>query len=124
MITDMKTRVELLRIKKEGPNYLTSNGFTHVLVLPRGKKLKVGDPVIGIKGISSIESIYEKDPFDSYIYCLKGGGELVNPRKLVASEEELDLDAILKEKDQEGPLYVEIDGDQVLKERGKVKIFR
>lgn len=120
----MKTRVELLRIKKEGPNYLTSNEFTHVLVLPRGKKLKVGDPVIGTKGISSIESIYEKDPFDSYIYCLKGGGELVNPRKLVASEEELDLDAILKEKDQKGPLYVEFDGDQVLKERGKVKIFR
>jgi hypothetical protein len=120
----MKTRVELLRIKKEGPKYLISNEFTYVLVLPRGKKLKVGDPVVGTRGISSIETIYEKDPFDSYIYCLKGGGELVNPRKIVALEEELDLDDILKEKDHEGPLYVEIDGDQVLKEGGKVKVFR
>lgn len=120
----MRYKVELIRVRKEGSAYLKSEEYTHVLVLPRGKKLKVGDPVIGTKGISSIESIYEKGPFDFYIYCLKGGGELVNPRKLVALEEELDLDAILKEKDQEGPLYVEIDGDQVLKEGGKVKIFR
>ena len=41
-----------------------------------------------------------------------------------ATEDELDLDSILKEKDLEGPLYVEIDENQILKESGKVRIFR
>ena len=120
----MKSRVELLKIKKEGSAYLKSNEETYVLALPRGGKLKVGDPVIGLHGLTKVESIDEKDPFDAYIYYLKDGSKLVNPRKVVATEEDLDLDYILKEKDLEGPLYVEIDEDQILKESGKVKIFR
>jgi hypothetical protein len=120
----MRYKVELLRVRKEGSAYLKSEEYTHVLVLPRGKRLNVGDPVVGIYGVSVIESIYEKDPFDSYIYCLKEGSELVNPRKIIATEEDLDLENVLKEKDLEGPLYVEIDEDQILKESGKVKIFR
>ena len=43
---------------------------------------------------------------------------------VIATEEDIDLDLALKEKDLEGPLYVEIDEDQILKESGKVKIFR
>ena len=74
--------------------------------------------------MTKIESIDEKDPFDSYIYYLKDGSKLVNPRKIVAIEEEIDLDLVLKEKDLEGPLYIEIENDEVLKESGKVKIFR
>lgn len=120
----MKSRVELLKIKKEGSAYLKSNEETYVLALPRGGKLKVDDPVIGLHGLTKVESIDEKDLFDSYIYYLKDGSKLVNPRKVVATEEDLDLDYILKEKDLEGPLYVEIDEDQILKESGKVKIFR
>ena len=117
----MRYKVELLRVRKEGSVYLKSEEYTHVLVLPRGGRLNVGDLVVGIYGVSVIESIYEKDPFDSYIYRLKEGSELVNPRKIVATEE--DLDSILKEKDPEGPFYVEIDGNQILRESGKVKIF-
>jgi len=118
----MRYRVELLRVKKEGSAYLKSEEYTHVLVLPRGKRLNVGDPVVGIYGVSVVESVYEKDPFDSYIYLLREGSELVNPRKIVATEE--DLDSILKEKDPEGPFYVEIEGNQILRESEKVKIFR
>jgi len=117
----MRYKVELLRVRKEGSVYLKSEEYTHVLVLPRGRRLNVGDPVVGIYGVSVIESVYEKDTFDSYIYRLKEGSELVNPRKIVATEE--DLDSILKEKDPEGPFYVEIDGNQILRESGKVKIF-
>ena len=117
----MRYKVELLRVRKEGSVYLKSEEYTHVLVLPRGGRLNVGDLVVGIYGVSVIESVYEKDPFDSYIYRLKEGSELVNPRKIVATEE--DLDSILKEKDPEGPFYVEIDGNQILRESGKVKIF-
>jgi hypothetical protein len=117
----MRYKVELLRVRKEGSVYLKSEEYTHVLVLPRGRRLNVGDLVVGIYGVSVIESVYEKDPFDSYIYRLKEGSELVNPRKIVATEE--DLDSILKEKDPEGPFYVEIDGNQILRESGKVKIF-
>ena len=117
----MKSQVELLKIKKEGSAYLKSKEETYVLALLRGKKLKVGDPVIGLYGLTEVESIDEKDPFDLYIYYLKEGSKLVNPRKVVATEEDLDLDYILKEKDPEGPLYVEIDEDQILKESGQVK---
>ena len=120
----MRYKVELLKVRKEGSVYLKSEEYIHVLVLPRGKGLNVGDPVVGIYGVSVIESIYEKDPFDSYIYRLKEGSELVNPRRVIATEDELDLDSILKEKDLEGPLYVEIDENQILKESGKVRIFR
>jgi hypothetical protein len=120
----MKAQVELVKIKKEGTAYLKSNEETYVLALPRGRKLKVGDPVIGLYGLTEIESVDEKDPFVAYIYYLKEGSKLVNPRKVVAKEDEIDLELILKEKDLEGPLYVEIDEDQVLKESGKVKIFR
>jgi hypothetical protein len=120
----MKSQVELLKVKKEGSAYSNPTGETHVLVLPRGRKLNVGDPVIGLYGLTKVESIDEKDPFDSYIYYLKDGSKLVNPRKVVAMEEDLDLDLVLKEKDLEGPLYVEIENDGVLKEFGKVKIFR
>ena len=120
----MRQQVDLLKIKKEGSPYLQSEESIYVLVLPRGRRLNVGDPVAGIYGITEIESIYEKDPFDSYIYRLKEGSELVNPRKVIATEDELDLDYILKEKDLEGPLYVEIDDDRILKESGKVRIFR
>ena len=120
----MKSQVELVKIKKEGSAYLKSKEETYVLALPRGRKLKVGDPVIGLYGLTEIESIDEKDPFVAYIYYLKEGSKLVNPRKVVAKEDEIDLELILKEKDLEGPLYVEIDEDQVLKESGKVKIFR
>lgn len=118
----MRYKVELLRVRKEGSVYLKSEEYTHVLVLPRGRRLNVGDPVVGIYGVSVIESVYEKDPFDSYIYRLREGSELVNPRKIVATEE--DLDSILKEKDPEGPFYVEIEGNQILRESEKVKIFR
>ena len=120
----MKAQVELVKIKKEGTAYLKSNEETYVLALPRGRKLKVGDPVIGLYGLTEIESVDEKDPFVAYIYYLKEGSKLVNPRKVVAKEDEIDLELILKGKDLEGPLYVEIDEDQVLKESGKVKIFR
>ena len=120
----MKAQVELVKIKKEGTAYLKSNEETYVLALPRGRKLKVGDPVIGLYGLTEIESVDEKDPFVAYIYYLKEGSKLVNPRKVVAKEDEIDLELILKEKVLEGPLYVEIDEDQVLKESGKVKIFR
>lgn len=120
----MKVQVELVKIKKEGTAYLKSNEETYVLALPRGRKLKVGDPVIGLYGLTEIASVDEKDPFVAYIYYLKEGSKLVNPRKVVAKEDEIDLEIILKEKDLEGPLYVEIDEDQVLKESGKVKIFR
>lgn len=119
----MKSQVELVKIKKEGSAYLKSKEETYVLALPRGRKLKVGDPVIGLYGLTEIESIDEKDPFDSYIYYLKEGSKLVNPRKIVAFQEELDEEFITKEKDLEGPFYVEIENDQVLKELGKVKIF-
>ena len=118
----MRYKVELLRVRKEGSVYLKSEEYTHVLVLPRGGRLNVGDPVVGICGVSVVESVYEKDPFDSYIYRLREGSELVNPRKIVATEE--DLDSILKEKDPEGPFYVEIEGNQILRESEKVKIFR
>lgn len=118
----MRYKVELLRVRKEGSVYLKSEEYTHVLVLPRGGRLNVGDPVVGIYGVSVVESVYEKDPFDSYIYRLREGSELVNPRKIVATEE--DLDSILKEKDPEGPFYVEIEGNQILRESEKVKIFR
>jgi len=120
----MRQRVELLRIKKEGSPYLQSEEFTHVLVLRRGNRLNVGDPVVGIYGITKIESVYEKDPFDSYIYRLKEGSELVNPRKIIAAEEDLDLENALKEKDLEGPLYVEIIENRILRESGKIKVFR
>ena len=120
----MRYKVELLRVRKEGSVYLKSEEYTHVLVLPRGRRLNVGDPVVGIYGITKIESIYEKDPFDSYIYRLKEGSELVNPRKIIATEEDLDLEAALKEKDLEGPLYVEITENQILREAGKIKVFR
>ena len=120
----MKTRVELLKINKEGSAYFKSPEMIYVIALPRGKKLNVGDPVIGLYGSTVVETIDEKDPFDSYIYYLKEGSKLVNPRKIVAFQEELDEEFITKEKDLEGPLYVEIDEDQVLKESGKVKIFR
>lgn len=118
----MRYKVELLRVRKEGSVYLKSEEYTHVLVLPRGRRLNIGDPVVGIYGVSVVESVYEKDPFDSYIYRLREGSELVNPRKIVATEE--DLDSILKEKDPEGPFYVEIEGNQILRESEKVKIFR
>ena len=120
----MRSRVELLKIKKEGSAYLKSNEEIYVLALARGIKLNIGDLVIGLYGLTIIESIDEKDPFDSYIYHLKEGSRLVNPRKVIATEEDLDLEVILKEKDLEGPLYVEIENDEVLKESGKVKIFR
>lgn len=120
----MKSQVELLKIKKEGSAYLKSNEEVYVLALPRGRKLEVGDLVVGLYGLTRIESIDEKDPFDSYIYYLKDGSKLVNPRKVIAIEEDLDLDLILKEKDLEGPLYVQFENNEVLKESGKVKIFR
>ena len=120
----MRQHVELLRIKKEGSPYLQSDESIYVLVLPRGKRLNVGDPVVGIYGITNVESIYEKDPFDSYIYRLKEGSELVNPRKIIATEEDLDLEVALKEKDLVGPLYVEITENQILRESGKIKVFR
>lgn len=120
----MKTQVELLKIKKEGSAYLKSNEETFVLTLPRGEKLNIGDLVVGLYGLTVIESINEKDPFDSYIYHLKEGSSLVNPRKIIATEEDLDLEVILKEKDLEGPLYIEIENDKVFKESGKIKIFR
>ena len=119
----MRVPVELLEVKKGGSPYFSSEETTHVLVLPRGRKLNVGDPVVGLYGITKVESIYEKDPFDSYIYYLKEGGNLVNPRKIVAFEEDIDSDFIQKEKDLQGPFYVEIENDQVLKESGKIKIF-
>lgn len=120
----MKSRVELLKIKKEGSAYLKSNEETYVLALPRGRKLNVGDLAVGLYGLTRVESIDEKDPFDSYIYYLKDGSKLVNPRKVIATGEDMDLSLVLKEKDLEGPLYVEIENGEVLKESGKVKIFR
>lgn len=120
----MKTKVELLKIRKEGSRFFRSEEYTYVLSLPRGKRLNVGDPVIGIYGISEIESIYEKDPFDSYIYRLKEGSELVNPRKIVAFEKDLDPNFIEKEKDLTGPFYIEICNNQVRSELGIIKIFK
>jgi len=120
----MKTRVELLKINKEGSAYYESSEKIYVLALPRGRKLNVGDPVVGLYGLSVIESIHEKDPLDSYIYYLKEGTSLVNPRKIAAFEEDIDSDFIKKEKDLEGPFYIEIEDDRILKESGKVKIFR
>ncbi len=120
----MRQQVDLLKIKKEGSPYLQSEESIYVLVLPRGRRLNVGDPVVGIYGITEIGSIYEKDPFDSYIYRLKEGSELVNPRKIIATEEDIDLETVLKEKDLEGPLYVEITENQILRESGKIKVFR
>jgi hypothetical protein len=120
----MKAQVELLKINKEGSAYFKSPEIIYVLVLPRGRKLNIGDPVVGLYGPTEIESIDEKDPFVSYIYHLKDGSNLVNPRKIVAFQDDLDLDFIQKEKDLEGPFYVEIEEDQVLKESGKIKIFR
>ena len=54
----MRYKVELIRVRKEGSAYLKSEEYTHVLVLPRGKRLNVGDPVVGIYGVSVIESVY------------------------------------------------------------------
>lgn len=119
----MKVRVELVKINKEGSAYFRSSEMIHVLSLPRGGKLNVGDPVIGLYGPTKIETIDEKDPFDSYIYYLKDGSKLVNPRKIVAFQEDLDEEFILKEKDLEGPFYIEIENDQIVKESGKIKIF-
>jgi hypothetical protein len=120
----MKAQVELLKISKEGSPYSKSSETVHVLVLPRGRKLNIGDPVVGLYGMTEIESVSEKDPFISYIYYLKEGTSLVNPRKIVGFEEDLDQEFIQKEKDLEGPFYIEIENDQVLKESGKIKIFR
>ncbi len=120
----MKVQVQLLKISKEGSPYSKSDEKTNVLVLPRGKKLNIGDPVVGIYGLSEVVSISEKDPFDAYIYFLKEGSSLVNPRKVVAFEDEIDPEFIQKEKDLEGPFYIEIENNLVLKKSGRVKIFR
>jgi hypothetical protein len=119
----MRVPVELLEVKKGGSPYFSSEETTHVLVLPRGRKVNVGDPVLGIYGPTTVSSVYEKDIFDARIYCLEEGTSLVNPRRIAAHEEELGSDLIQKIKDLQGPFYIEIENDQILKESGKVKIF-
>jgi hypothetical protein len=111
-------QVELLKVNKEGSIYLSSREETYVLALPRGKGANVGDLVIGIHGLTRVSSVYEKDFFDSKIYYLKEGTTLVNPRRVIATEEDLSPDQLQKIKDLEGPLFIR------LEESGKIEIIK
>ena len=109
----MEYQVELLKVNKEGSVYLSSPEEIYVLALPRGKKSEVGDLVIGIHGLTRVSSVYEKDFFDSIIYYLEEGTSLVNPRRVVATEEDLTSDQFQQIKNLEGPLFVRIDGKKI-----------
>lgn len=114
----MEHQVELLKVNKEGSVYLSSPEEIYVLALPRGKEVNVGDLVIGMHGLTRVSSVFEKDFFDSRIYYLKEGTSLVNPRRVVATEEDLSLDQLQKIKDLEGPLFIR------LEESGKIEIIK
>lgn len=114
----MEYQVELLKVNKEGSTYLSSPEEIYVLALPRGKEVNVGDLVIGIHGLTRVSSVFEKDFFDSRIYYLKEGTSLVNPRRVVATEDDLSLDQLQKIKDLEGPLFIR------LEESGKIEIIK
>lgn len=114
----MEYQVELLKVNKEGSVYLSSPEEIYVLALPRGKEVNVGDLVIGMHGLTRVSSVFEKDFFDSRIYYLKEGTSLVNPRRVVATEEDLSLDQLQKIKDLEGPLFIR------LEESGKIEIIK
>lgn len=114
----MEYQVEFLKVNKEGSTYLKFPEETYVLALPRGKKVDVGDLVIGIYGLTRVSFVYERDFFDSRIYYLEDGTTLVNPRKVIAIEEDLSPDQIQQIKDLDGPLFIR------LKESDKVEIIR
>lgn len=113
----MEYQVELLKVNKEGSTYLKSLEETYVLALPRGKGADVGDLVIGSYGLTRVSSVYEKDFFDARIYYLEDGTSLVNPRRVVAVEEDLRLDQLQQIKNLEGPLFIR------LEESGKIEII-
>ena len=90
----------------------------YVLALQRGRGSDVGDLVIGLYGLTRVSSVYEKDFFDSKIYYLEDGSNLVNPRRVIAVEDDLTSDQIQQIKDLDGPLFVR------LEESGKIEILK
>lgn len=114
----MEFQVELVKVNKEGSVYSSSPEETYVLALPRGKGADVGDLVIGLHGITRVSSIYEGDFFDSKIYYLKEGTSLVNPRRIIVVEEDLDSDQLQQIKNLEGPLLIR------LEESGRIEILK
>lgn len=119
----MRQRVEIIKIDKEGSFYFNANSPEYLLLLSRGSDLKIGDPVIGIKGISKIQSITSKDFFYGSIYYLEDNTSMANPRKILSADNELDLEWVKKQKDLFGPFYIEIENNEILKESGKILIF-
>ena len=114
----MEYQVELLKVNKEGSDYTDSPDQIYVLALPRRNKANIGDLVIGLNGLTRISSIYEGDYFDSRIYFLEDGGRVVNPRKVLVTEEDLSPSLIQEIKDLEGPLFIKI------KNSGEIEILR
>jgi hypothetical protein len=90
----------------------------YVLALQRGRGADVGDLVVGLYGLTRVSSVYDRDFFDSKIYYLEEGTSLVNPRRVIAIEEDLTSDQIQQIKDLDGPLFVR------LEESGKVEILK
>jgi hypothetical protein len=114
----MEYQVEILKISKEGSPYYKSSEKMYVLALQRGRGSDVGDLVIGLYGLTRVSSVYEKDFFDSKIYYLEDGSNLVNPRRVIAVEDDLTSDQIQQIKDLDGPLFVR------LEESGKIEILK
>ena len=114
----MEHQVELLRVNKEGSDYIDSPDQIYVLALPRRNRANVGDLVIGIRGLTRVSSIYEGDYFDSRIYFLEDGSRVVNPRKILVTEEDLSPSLMQEIKDLEGPLFIKIESS------GEIEILR
>ena len=114
----MEYQVELIKVSKEGSPYYKSKEEIYVLVLQRGKIAEVGDPVIGLYGLTRVSYVYERDYFDARIYYLEEGTSLANPRKVIAREEDLSSDQLQQIKNLEGPLFVR------LEESGKIEIIK
>jgi len=114
----MEYQVELIKVSKEESPYYKSKEEIYVLVLQRGKIAEVGDSVIGRYGLTRVSYVYERDYFDARIYYLEDGTSLINPRKVIALEEDLSSDQLQQIKDLEGPLFVR------LVESGKIEIIK
>jgi hypothetical protein len=94
-----RERVQIIEIKKDwGYGLGSSNPETsdkrQVLVYPRGKTLKGGDPCLGVHSICVVKDVYEKDPFDTRIYSLSDGSTLVNPQGFICEIGGVDLSNI------------------------------
>lgn len=91
-----RERVQVISIKKDwgyglGSSKPETTETRQVLVYPRGKILKQGDPCLGIHSICVVSNVYDKDPFDSKIYQLSDGSSLVNPQGFISEIGGVDL---------------------------------